>query len=63
MALTRKYTGLAVALGLVFWIFNPAAAVFIGIVFAIVCNPQNDFITKKVSSYPLQIGIVILGLR
>jgi len=61
MALTRKYIGLAVALGLVFWIFNPAAAVFIGIAFAIICKPQTDFITKKVSSYPLQIGIVILG--
>ena len=61
MALTRKYLGLAIALGLVFWIFNPAVAVFIGIAFAIVCKPKSDFITKKVSSYPLQIGIVILG--
>lgn len=26
-----------------------------------VCKPEPSFVTKKVSSYPLQIGIVILG--
>ena len=61
MVATKQYLGLAIALGLVFWIFNPAVAVFVGIAFAMVCKPEPSFITKKASSYPLQIGIVILG--
>lgn len=62
LTLNKQYFGLAVALGAVYWIFNPAAAVFIGIAFAMLCKPQTSFITKRVSSYPLQIGIVVLGL-
>ena len=61
MTASKQYIGLAIALGLVFWISNPAAAVFIGIAFAMACKPETSFVTKQVSSYPLQIGIVILG--
>lgn len=61
MTLIKQYLGLLIALGITFWLLNPAAAVFLGIAFAMLMKPTTGFITKKVSSYPLQIGIVLLG--
>ena len=40
---------------------NAPLAIFLGIIFSIYFKPDINFISRKVSTIPLQIGIVILG--
>ena len=40
---------------------NAPFAIFLGIIFSIYFKPDINFISRKVSTIPLQIGIVILG--
>lgn len=40
---------------------NAPLAIFLGIIFSIFFKPDINFISRKVSTIPLQIGIVILG--
>jgi len=43
-------------------LFNHAAlALFLGILFSLIFNPLDNFISKKIGSLLLQVGIVILG--
>jgi uncharacterized integral membrane protein (TIGR00698 family) len=37
-------------------------AIGLGIIFSLLVRPDNTFITRRVSTIPLQIGVVILGL-
>ena len=37
-------------------------AIGLGIIFSLLIKPDNKFITRRVSTIPLQIGVVILGL-
>jgi uncharacterized integral membrane protein (TIGR00698 family) len=37
-------------------------AIGLGIIFSLLIRPDNTFITRRVSTIPLQIGVVILGL-
>ena len=37
-------------------------AIGLGIIFSLLIRPDNKFITRRVSTIPLQIGVVILGL-
>ena len=37
-------------------------AIGLGIIFSLLVRPDNKFITRRVSTIPLQIGVVILGL-
>jgi uncharacterized integral membrane protein (TIGR00698 family) len=37
-------------------------AIGLGIIFSLLIRPDNNFITRRVSTIPLQIGVVILGL-
>ena len=46
---------------LVLFIGNAAASIFLGIIFALIIKPEESFISVKVGTTPLQIGIVILG--
>ena len=46
---------------LVLFIGNAAASIFLGIIFALIIKPEESFISLKVGTTPLQIGIVILG--
>ena len=41
---------------------NAAFSVCLGVAFSFFYKPEIDFITRRVSTIPLQIGIVILGL-
>jgi uncharacterized integral membrane protein (TIGR00698 family) len=40
---------------------NAPLAIFLGIIFSIYFKPDINFVSRKVSTIPLQIGIVILG--
>ena len=40
---------------------NAPLAIFLGIIFSLYFKPDINFISRKVSTIPLQIGIVILG--
>ena len=40
---------------------HAALALFLGILFSLILNPSENFISKKIGSPLLQIGIVILG--
>ena len=46
---------------LVLFAGNAAASIFLGIIFALIVKPEQSFISLKVGTTPLQIGIVILG--
>ena len=46
---------------LVLFIGNAAASIFIGIIFALIIKPEKSFVSLKIGTTPLQIGIVILG--
>ena len=46
---------------LVLFTGNAAASIFVGIIFALIIKPEQSFISLKVGTTPLQIGIVILG--
>jgi len=46
---------------LILFIGNAAASIFLGIIFALIIKPEESFISLKVGTTPLQIGIVILG--
>ena len=37
-------------------------AIGLGIIFSLLVRPDNKFITRRVSTIPLQIGVVMLGL-
>ena len=43
------------------WLDHAALALILGVVFSLLFNPSQDFITKRIGSILLQIGIVILG--
>ena len=43
------------------WVDHAALALILGVVFSLLFNPSQDFITKRIGSILLQIGIVILG--
>ncbi|MDA9131378.1 putative sulfate exporter family transporter [Gammaproteobacteria bacterium] len=46
---------------LVLFIGNAAASIFLGIIFALIIKPDQSFVSLKIGTTPLQIGIVILG--
>ena len=46
---------------LVLFIGNAAASIFLGIIFALIIKPDKSFVSLKIGTTPLQIGIVILG--
>ena len=46
---------------LVLFIGNAAASIFLGIIFALIVKPDESFVSLKIGTTPLQIGIVILG--
>ena len=46
---------------LVLFIGNAAASIFLGIIFALILKPDESFVSLKIGTIPLQIGIVILG--
>ena len=43
------------------WLDHAALALILGVVFSLLFNPSQDFITKRIGSILLQISIVILG--
>ena len=43
-------------------LISPILSIFLGILFALLYRDKANSISKKISSYPLQIGIVLLGL-
>ena len=43
------------------WVDHAALALILGVVFSLLFNPSQDFITKRIGSILLQISIVILG--
>ena len=43
------------------WVDHAALALILGVVFSLLFNPSQDFITKRIGSILLQIGIVLLG--
>ena len=55
------YISLAFLLLIAVVINNAALAVFLGILFSLVYKPNISFISRKISTIPLQIGIVFLG--
>ena len=46
---------------LVLFIGNAAGSIFLGIIFALIIKPDKSFVSLKIGTTPLQIGIVILG--
>jgi len=46
---------------LALFIGNAAASIFLGIIFALIVKPDESFVSLKIGTTPLQIGIVILG--
>ena len=46
---------------LVLFIGNAAVSIFLGIIFALIIKPEKSFVSLKIGTTPLQIGIVILG--
>jgi len=46
---------------LLLYVGNAALSIFIGILFTVLLKPEKSFISMKVGTIPLQIGIVILG--
>jgi uncharacterized integral membrane protein (TIGR00698 family) len=46
---------------LVLFISNAAVSIFLGIIFALIIKPEKSFVSLKIGTTPLQIGIVILG--
>ena len=46
---------------LLLYVGNAALSIFIGILFTLLLKPEKSFISMKVGTIPLQIGIVILG--
>lgn len=55
------YISLAFLLLIAVVINNAALAVLLGIFFSLVYKPNTSFISRKISTIPLQIGIVFLG--
>ena len=53
--------GFVLFLVAVTYISNAPLAIFLGIIFSLYFKPDINFISRKVSTIPLQIGIVILG--
>jgi uncharacterized integral membrane protein (TIGR00698 family) len=47
---------------IVITILNPILSIVLGILFASLYRDKANIISKKIASYPLQIGIVLLGL-
>ena len=43
-------------------LISPILSIVLGILFALLYRDKANNISKKISSYPLQIGIVLLGL-
>ena len=43
-------------------LISPILSIVLGILFALIYQDKANNISKKISSYPLQIGIVLLGL-
>ena len=61
MSVVKIYLGLFISVAFILWVSNPALAVFLGMAFSFLFKPESTFITRRVSSYPLQVGIVLLG--
>ena len=40
---------------------HAAAAIFLGMIFALLLKPEKSFISLQIGTIPLQIGIVIMG--
>ena len=55
------YIVFALFFTLVLFLSNAAASIFLGIIFAVIMKPELSFVSQKVGTTPLQIGIVILG--
>ncbi|MDA9204336.1 putative sulfate exporter family transporter [Gammaproteobacteria bacterium] len=55
------YVVLSLFFALVLFIGNAAASIFLGIIFALIIKPDKSFVSLKIGTTPLQIGIVILG--
>ena len=55
------YIVFALFFTLVLFLGNAAASIFLGIIFAVIMKPELSFVSQKVGTTPLQIGIVILG--
>ncbi len=56
------YIAFLFLLSVILFFNNPAISLLIGIIFSFLFKPTNEFITHKLKTIPLQIGIVILGL-
>ncbi|MDB0070588.1 putative sulfate exporter family transporter [Gammaproteobacteria bacterium] len=55
------YVVFSLSFALVLFIGNAAASIFLGIIFALIIKPDKSFVSLKIGTTPLQIGIVILG--
>ena len=55
------YLYLSIFLILVLITMSAPIAIGLGIMFSLLIKPDNKFITRRVSTIPLQIGVVILG--
>ena len=55
------YIVFALFFTLVLFLSNAAASIFLGIIFALIIKPEKSFVSLKIGTTPLQIGIVILG--
>ncbi|MDC1140718.1 putative sulfate exporter family transporter [Gammaproteobacteria bacterium] len=55
------YVVFSLFFALVLLIGNAAASIFLGIIFALIIKPDKSFVSLKIGTTPLQIGIVILG--